>query len=113
MAVAEINNLVIDKGEDFDATFTIYNEDGTKLGFNTSFTGVSKLRKYPSSPKQYSFNVTLNNNNSSVTISMASTITSELPSGRCYYDVMITSGQTPQAKKYVTGTLIVRDTAAL
>lgn len=113
MAVAEITNLTIDKGEDFDATFTIYNEDGSKLGFNTSFTGVSKLRKYPSSPKEYPFEVTLNNNNSSVTISMASTVTSQLPSGRCYYDVMLTSGQTPKTKKYVTGTLIVRDTTTL
>lgn len=114
MAVAEINSLVIEKGSDFDATFTIYNEDGSKLGITTNFTGVSKLRKYPTSPITYPFNVYLNTDDSTVTISMASTMTSQLPSGRCYYDVMLTYGYAETTtKKYVKGTIIVQDTASL
>lgn len=114
MAVAEITSLAIEKGESFDATFTIYNEDGSKLGFDTSFTGTSKLRKYPNSPQQYPFVVTLNNADSTVNISMASTVTSQLPSGRCYFDVLLTYGYAePTTKKYVKGSIIVNDTASL
>jgi hypothetical protein len=84
------------------------------LGFNTSFTGVSKLRKYPTSPQEYPFVVSLNNELSTVSISMASTVTSQLPSGRCYYDIKLTYGfAETTTKKYVSGTLIVRDTASL
>ncbi len=114
MAVTEITSLVIEKGEDFDATFTIYGEDGSILGFNSSFTGVSKLRKYPSSPIEYPFDVNLDNVNSVVTISMASTMTSQLPSGRCYYDILLTYGYAePTTKKYVKGSIIVQDTTSL
>lgn len=114
MAVAEITSLAIEKGEDFSASFTIFNEDGSELGFNTSFTGVSKLRKYPSSPSEYPFDVDLNTENSTVTISMASTTTSELPSGRCYFDIMLTYGfAETTTKKYVKGSIIVQDTSSL
>ena len=92
MAVYEINSLTIQKGTDFDATFTIFNDDGSPLGINSSFVGISKLRKYPEAVKVYPFDVELDNANSSVLISMASTVTSTLPSGRCYFDVLLTYG---------------------
>jgi hypothetical protein len=41
MAVYEVNSLTIEKGTDFDAVFTIYNEDGSPLGINSSFVGNS------------------------------------------------------------------------
>jgi hypothetical protein len=114
MAVYEISNLTIQKGTDFDATFTISNADGSSLGINTSFVGVSKLRKYPEAVKEYPFQVYLNAEESSVMISMASTITSELPSGRCYFDVLLTSGfAETTTKKYISGSIIVQDTASL
>jgi hypothetical protein len=114
MAVYEVNSLTIQKGTDFDASFNIYNEDGSPLGINSSFSGVSKLRKYPSATKQYPFNVELSEQDSSVMISMASTVTSTLPSGRCYFDVLLTSGFVePTTKKYITGTIIVQDTSSL
>ena len=40
MAVYEINSLTIQKGTDFDETFSIYNEDVSPLGINSSFVGV-------------------------------------------------------------------------
>jgi hypothetical protein len=114
MAVYEINSLTIQKGASFDETFTIYNEDGSPLGINSSFVGVSKLRKYPNSEKEYPFDVYLDEINSSVSISMASTITSLLPSGRCYFDILLTYGYSDATtKKFITGTIIVEDTASL
>lgn len=114
MAVYEINNLTIQKGADFEETFIIYNEDGSPLGINTSFVGVSKLKKHASSALEYPFEVYLDDINSSVTISMASTMTSALPSGRCVFDILLTYGYADTTtKKFVQGTIIVEDTASL
>jgi hypothetical protein len=114
MAVYEINSLIIQKGTDFDETFGISNEDGSPLEINSSFVGVSKLSKYPGASKKYPFDVYLDEINSSVNISMASTMTSELPSGRCYFDILLTYGYTDTTtKKFVTGSIIVQDTSSL
>lgn len=114
MAVYEINNLTIQKGTNFEETFNIYNEDGTPLGINSSFSGVSKIAKHPTAPVKYPFEVYLNETESSVTISMASTITSQLPSGRCYFDVLLTYGYAETTtKEFIRGTIIVQDTTSL
>ena len=114
MAVSEFTNLVIEKGTDFEATFNIFKEDETEFDITNSFVGISKLRKYPTSPTSYPFEVTLNEVENNVTISMASTVTSTLPSGRCYFDVVLTYGfADTTTQKFVKGTIIVEDTASL
>lgn len=115
MAVYEVNNLTIQKGTDFSKTFfKIKNEDGSPLGINSSFSGVSKLRKFPTSTANFPFEVELNSSDDSITISMASSITSTLPSGRCHFDVLITSGVSViVTKEYIAGTLIVQDTCSV
>jgi len=114
MLIYEINNLVIEKGTDFSKSIKLYNEDRSPLGINTSFSGVSKLRKHPSSISVYSFKVGINTNDSSVNISMASSITSQLPSGRCYFDILLTHGLiNPLTEKTVYGTIMVNDTVSL
>lgn len=113
MAVAEINHLTIEKGTDFNESFKIYNEDGIVLGINTTYSGVSKLKKYPTSPIEYPFGVSFDVINEEVSISMASTITSTLPSGRCYFDLILTSGfSNPLTKKYVKGTIMVNESVS-
>lgn len=115
MAVYEFNNLTIQKGTDFTKTFTnIRNEDGSPLGINSSFSGVSKLRKHPTSEASYPFSLNLNQADDSITISMASSITTTLPSGRCYFDILLTSGfYGPFTKEYISGTIVVQDTCSL
>jgi hypothetical protein len=114
MAVYEINSLTIQKGTDFEETFNIFNEDGTPLGINTSFIGTAKLAKYPSSPTKYPFNVYLSEENSTITLSMASTMTSQLPSGRCHFDVLLSYGfAETTTKEFIKGTIIVQDTTSL
>lgn len=114
MAVYEINTLTIEKGATFDETFKIYNEDGSPLGINSSFTGTAKLKKHPDSQTEYPFNLILDTESDEVNISMASTITSTLPSGRCYFDVFLTYGYSnPVTKKYIKGTIIVNDSVSL
>ena len=114
MAVYEVNNLIIHKGTDFTKTFSdIVNEDGSPLGITSSYSGVSKLRKHSTSEDSFPFNVALDINEDTITISMASTITSTLPSGRCYFDILLASGENSTTKKYISGTLIVQDTCSL
>lgn len=112
--MAEIPVLTIEKGTDFEATFNIFNQDKTELDINGSFTGVSKLRKHPKSSISYPFEVTLNESENNVTISMGSTTTSTLPSGRCYFDILLTYGYSePTTRKFVSGTIIVQDTVSI
>ena len=114
MAVYEINSLTIEKGTDFDETFKIYNEDGSPLGINSSFTGVAKIRKHPTSTVVYPLDVYLNGTTNEVNISMAATMTSSLPSGRCYFDLLLTYGYADTTtKKFIKGTIIVGDTASI
>lgn len=107
----EINSLQIDKGADFDETFKIFNEDGSVLEINSSFSGKAKISKYPTSPISVPFNVLLDTESNEVNISMASTVTETLPfSNRCYFDVLLTYGfSNPTTKKFVRGTIIVND----
>jgi hypothetical protein len=111
MAVYEINNLTIQKGTDFDETFNVFNEDGTPLNANGNFSAVSKIKKYPSSPTAYSFNTAIDILNSAINISMTESMTAELPTGRCYFDVLLIYGST--TKKIITGTIIVQETTSL
>lgn len=114
MAVYEINGLTIEKGTDFDETFVIYNEDGSVLGINSSFYGVAKLRKHPTSTTKYPFVLNLDEETNEVNISMASSVTSTLPSGRCYFDIILTYGfADTTTKKFIKGSIIVGDTASL
>jgi hypothetical protein len=115
MPVYEVNDITIQKGTDFTKTFFgIKNSDGSPLGINSSFIGTSKLRKNPKSKTSYPFNVILNQIDDSITISMASSITSTLPSGRCYFDVLLRTGPLEIAtKEPISGTIIVQDTCSL
>lgn len=115
MSGCEINSLIIQKGSDFNETFKIYEEDGTPLIINSSFSGVSKIRKHPTSDIAFPFDLYLDIHNSSVNISMASTVTAQLPfSGRCCFDILLTYGFSEQTtKKFVKGTILVEDTASL
>lgn len=114
MAVYEINSLTIQKGTDFEETFVVYNEDESLLEFNSSFIGVAKLKKHPTSTLEYPFDVYLDEENSTVTLSMNEDMTSQLPSGRCSFDVLLTYGYADTTtKKFISGTIIVQDTTSL
>jgi hypothetical protein len=113
MAVYEINNFTIEKGTDFNETFVVINEDGSVLDLNSSFTGTAKICKSYTSQK-YPLIVNIYQDTNEVNISMGSTMTSQLPSGRCYFDVILTYGFAERySKKFVKGSIIVGDTASL
>lgn len=120
MSVAVIN-LTLERGTDFDAKFKIFQSDSSDYKFSQYYSGVSKIRKYPSSPISHSFKVDILASSGEVIISMAKTTTELLESGRNYFDVLITGptqnpngiGITYSTKKLVEGSIIVSDTASI
>ena len=111
MAAVSAVNLVIQKGTYFEEIFTLTAEDG--LGLNlTNATATSKLRKHPTAGIAYTFSTTTTVSDSTVKISMTSDKTADLPSGRCYYDLLIIySGGL--VSKVLEGNVIVEETASL
>lgn len=111
MAAISVVNLVIQKGTYFEETFSLTAEDG--LGLNlVGATATSKLRKHPTAGIAYTFSTTTTVSDSTVKISMTSDKTVELPSGRCYYDVLITSSG-GVVSKVLEGNVFVEETASL
>ena len=111
MAAVSVVNLVIQKGTDFEETFGLTAEDG--LGLNlTNYSAVAKLRKYPTSSESFYFQVTITVADSTVKIIMSSAVTSTLPSGRCYYDLLLTSSG-GVVSKVIEGNVIVQETSSL
>lgn len=107
MAVATVN-LILEKGTDFYATFNIRLSDATTLYLN-EFTGVAKIRKYPTSPISHTFDLEIDPATSAVTISMSKEDTMDLESGRNYFDVFLTETATQITSKAVEGSIIVYD----
>lgn len=121
MSVAQINNLTIEKGTDFEAKFKILNSDSSNYSIASNYSAKSKIRKYPSSPISQEFKVDIIGSTGEVIISMGKTTTELLASGRNYFDVLIVGptqnpngiGVTYLTKKIIEGTIIVSDTASL
>ena len=111
MSVTSIN-LTIEKGTDFEATFIISAEDGSSLNF-TGHSATAKIRKYPSSPISFEFNVSLNISESSIKITMPRETTALLTIGRNYFDILLKYEIDDRVTKVVAGTIIVEETSAL
>ena len=83
-------NLVLDQGVDFEATFTVRNEDASSLNL-TGYTGEAKIRKHPAATKYNSFIVSFPNRvNGQIKVALAST-TATIEGGRYVYDLVLTS----------------------
>lgn len=111
MAAVSVVNLTIQKGTDFEETFSLTAEDGAGLNL-TNYSVAAKLRKHPTSSTSYSFSTTLTVADSTVKLIMPDTITATLPSGRCYYDILLTSSG-GVITKVIQGNVLVEETASL
>jgi hypothetical protein len=110
MAVAEITNIVIERGTDFDATFIVFNSDDSAASFSGASV-IAKIRKHPTSPSSVSFTATIDVNAGSISIALTKQQTILLSTGRNYYDILVTKdGKT---FKIIKGTAIVEESASL
>jgi hypothetical protein len=111
MAAVSAVNLVIQKGTYFEETFYLNAEDG--LGLNLiNQTATAKLKKHPTAGIAYTFSTTLTVADSTVKLVMNSAVTSTLPSGRCVYDIVLTSSGGMKTK-VVEGNVIVQESVSV
>lgn len=111
MAVAVVN-LTIEKGTDFEATFDVFGSDSSPVILQ-NYSGVCKIRKHPTALKSFPCKVGIVTATGEVTVSMGKTLTSQLSSGRNYYDVLVTEINADLTEKIVQGSIIVSDSASL
>lgn len=103
-----VSNIVIEQGFDFDTTFIL--EDTTTGDYLdlTNYTVDSQLRKTYTSSTAVSFASTVTAaETGNIQISMGSTLTSTIKSGRYVFDVKITSSG-GSISKVVEGSALVR-----
>lgn len=106
MAVPSVN-LTVEQGTDFSFAMRI-KLDGAPLNLG-GYTFSSKLKKHYGSSTSYPITVE-SEGDGIITLSIASTITSTIPVGRYYYDVLYDSGTT--VAKAVDGMVLIRGTAS-
>lgn len=114
MAAVSAVNLTIHKGTYFEETFSLTAEDG--LGLNlTGTTITAKLKKHPTAGIAYTFSTLTTIADSTVKISMSNAVTATLPSGRCHYDIVVTSSSNSGSikSKVLQGNVIVEETVSV
>jgi len=105
-------NLRLEKGTDFEATFNVNQSDGSVLVLN-NFTAAAKVRKHPTASTSKSFTTTLTAAKGEIKVAMAATNTTDLSSGRNYYDVILTETTSGKKTKVFEGMIQVVDTVSI
>lgn len=99
-------NLVLEQGVDFQATFTIRNQNNTPLNL-TGYTGISSIKKHPESSTSYPLTISFPDRlNGRVQVSMGYTNTSAIEGGRYVYDVILISPNAYRSRA-VQGNILV------
>jgi hypothetical protein len=99
-------NLVLEQGVDFQATFTIRNTNNAPLNL-TGYTGISSIRKHPSSSTAYPLTLTfVDRLNGKIAVSMGYTATDAIEGGRYVYDVILISPNSYRSRA-VQGNVLV------
>ena len=90
MAVAEITNVVIEKGTHFEATFNLFDPNQSASVLTGLTTAYAKIRKYPGSTEGEEFSKTITTGNGTIKLTLTAEQTSNLKAGRNYFDVVLT-----------------------
>lgn len=113
MSVSVVN-LSIERGTDFSLSLKL-KSNGSPINL-TGYNFSAKMRKHYQATTYYPFTVTPQEplTSGTVNISMASTVTANIPQGRYVYDVLVTSGigTTAITSKYFKGTVLVEGTSS-
>lgn len=113
MAVAEITNIVIEKGTDFDATFNLFEPDQSATvltGIATTAT-YAAIRKFPESTAYEEFTKTITAETGTIKLTLTAEQTANLKAGRNYFDVVLTI--LGKKIKVIKGTAIVEESVSV
>jgi hypothetical protein len=111
MAVAEITNLVIEKGTDFEATFNLFDPDQSTSVLTGLTTTYATIRKYPDATAYEEFGKTITAGTGTIKLTLTAAQTARLSAGRNYFDVVLTIGG--KKTKVIKGTAIVEESASV
>lgn len=111
MAVAEITNIVIEKGTDFEATFNLFEPNQSAAVLSGLSTTYATIRKYPDATEGEEFAKTITAGTGTIKLTLTAEQTSRLKAGRNYFDVVLTIGG--KKTKVIKGTAIVEESAAV
>lgn len=98
MAAVIAENLTLQQGESFEYSFVLKNPDNSLVGIS-SYSANAFMAKYASDSITYPFTVGITTSTSTIKISMASTVTSTLDSGRYYYNLFTVDGDSKKRKE--------------
>lgn len=111
MAVAEITNLVIEKGTDFEATFNLFDPDSSSTVLTGLSTTYARIRKFPEATSYEEFGKTITAGTGTIKLTLTADQTANLKAGRNYFDVVLTIGG--KKTKVIKGTAIVEESASV
>ena len=77
----------------------------------TGYSASASLKKHPTSAKSFDFSTSIVISEGSIKVSMGASVTSTLPSGRCYYDILV-KAPTNFVSKAVEGNVLVQESAS-
>lgn len=102
-----VHNITIDQGADFSVTFNVEGTQSNAAKDLTGYSASAQLKKTYTSSTSTSFASTISSpSDGTISISMDSSVTSNLKYGRYVYDVKITDPS--ETVRVVEGTAIVR-----
>lgn len=111
MSVAEITNLVIEKGTYFEVTFSLFDPDQSVAVLSGLSTTYARIRKYSSSTSYEEFSKMITAGTGTIQLSLTADQTSRLSAGRNYFDVVITTGG--KRVKVIKGTAMVQESMSV
>lgn len=111
MAVAEITNIVIEKGTDFEATFNLFDPDQGASVFSGLTTSYATIRKFPESTTSQEFTKVITTSTGTIKLSLSAEQTANLKAGRNYFDVVLTMNG--KKTKVIKGTIMVEESVSL
>lgn len=109
MAAVPSVNITIERGTDFESSFDMFTDSGRDIDIS-DYTGVAKVRKYPTSPSYTNFTVSISSDNR-ISMSMSAEDTATLEEGRNYYDLVLKS-PTNLYTKVIEGMALVSPTVS-
>lgn len=111
MSVAEITNLVIEKGTYFESTFNLFDPDQSASVLSGLTTTYARIRKHPTATSYQEFGKIITAGTGTIKITLTPEQTSNLSPGRNYFDVILTIDG--KKTKVIKGTAMVYDSVSL
>lgn len=105
MAVAEINHITIEKGTDFEGTFSLFDPDQSATVLSGLSTTYARIRKHENSQSYEEFGKNITMATGTIKLTLTAEQTSRLTEGRNYFDVVLTI--LGKRVKVIKGTILV------